>query len=103
LRIQVLDNGRGIPPEHQARVFEELHQVGNPERNRSRGVGLGLAIVKRLCSLMGCRIELRSTPGRGCRFTLHFEQPEPAAEPVRHPPMLAPSVPGWPRFRAWRF
>jgi signal transduction histidine kinase/CheY-like chemotaxis protein len=101
-RIQVLDNGQGIPEAHQAKVFEELYQVGNPERNRARGVGLGLAIVKRLCALTGCRIALASGDGRGCRFTLHCEQPEtvppadlPASEPKAEPvvPPL-PVVPG---------
>ena len=84
-RIEVLDNGRGIPAEHQAKVFEELYQVGNPERNRTQGVGLGLAIVKRLCGLLGCRVTLASEAGRGCRFMLHFDAPAPPAAPVPDP------------------
>jgi two-component system, sensor histidine kinase len=96
LRIEVLDNGRGIPAEHQARVFDELYQVGNPERNRARGVGLGLAIVRRLCALMGCRITLESTAGRGCRFTLHLEQPAADRAPAAEPPVSASAVPDLP-------
>ncbi|KAK0338606.1 hypothetical protein LTR94_037932, partial [Friedmanniomyces endolithicus] len=44
LRIEVWDNGPGIPPPEQERVFWEFHQLGNPERDRSKGLGLGLAI-----------------------------------------------------------
>ncbi|WP_295889042.1 ATP-binding protein [uncultured Thiohalocapsa sp.] len=92
LRIEVLDNGQGIPAEHQARVFDELYQVGNPERNRARGVGLGLAIVRRLCALMSCRITLESSAGRGCRFTLHLEQPAADKAPAAEPPVSVPAA-----------
>ena len=93
LRIEVLDDGQGIPAAHQGRVFDELHQVQNPERNRAGGVGLGLAIVKRLCALLDGRVTLRASPGRGCRFTLTFDQPEtepaPAPAPEPAPPVAA--------------
>lgn len=70
LRIEVWDTGWGIAPADQAQVFEEFYQVGNPERDRTRGVGLGLAIVKRLTMLLGHRLELRSQPGRGSCFAV---------------------------------
>lgn len=70
LRIEVWDTGWGIAPADQAQVFEEFYQVGNPERDRTRGVGLGLAIVKRLTMLLGHRLELRSLPGRGSCFAV---------------------------------
>jgi len=44
LHLQVWDTGRGIEPREQERVFQEFYQIGNPERDRTRGVGLGLAI-----------------------------------------------------------
>jgi signal transduction histidine kinase/CheY-like chemotaxis protein len=70
LRIEVWDTGWGIAPADQGQVFEEFYQVGNPERDRTRGVGLGLAIVKRLTTLLDHRLELRSKPGRGSCFAV---------------------------------
>ena len=70
IRIDVIDNGPGIPPESLEDIFLEFHQLGNPERDRRRGLGLGLAIVKRLAGLLGHRIELRSVVGRGSRFSI---------------------------------
>jgi PAS domain S-box-containing protein len=70
LRIQVVDTGIGIGPEHQEEVFEEFHQVHNAARDRAQGLGLGLAIVRRLAGLLGGRVELLSQPGKGSRFTL---------------------------------
>jgi signal transduction histidine kinase/CheY-like chemotaxis protein len=71
LRLQVWDTGPGIPPTEQERVFQEFYQIGNPERDRTRGVGLGLAIVKRLATLLDHRLELRSWLGRGTCFEVH--------------------------------
>ena len=68
--IEVWDSGPGIPLAEVDRVFEEFYQVGNPERDRSRGLGLGLAIVRRLTSLLGHQIIVRSRPGRGSMFRL---------------------------------
>jgi len=68
--LTVADTGSGIPIAEQARVFEEFYQINNPGRDRSKGLGLGLSIVKRIVGLLGYRIELASTPGRGSRFTL---------------------------------
>lgn len=70
LDLQVLDTGIGIPPEQLANVFEEFHQIGNPERDRTKGLGLGLAIVRRLSRLLGHDIDVASAPGRGSRFTV---------------------------------
>jgi signal transduction histidine kinase/ActR/RegA family two-component response regulator len=68
--LDVVDTGVGIPPEKQEQVFDEFFQIGNPGRDRRRGLGLGLAIVKRLARLMGHRLTLQSTPGKGTRFRL---------------------------------
>lgn len=66
------DTGVGIAPEHQAHVFEEFFQVGNPQRDARRGSGLGLAIVSRLCSFLGHRIELQSRLGSGSTFRIEL-------------------------------
>jgi len=82
--IEVWDTGRGIPTAEQARIFQEFYQVGNPERDRGRGVGLGLAIVKRLTALLGHPLKLRSQPERGSVFTLQLPYSDaPLAAPVR--------------------
>ena len=70
LRIEVLDTGIGIAPEHHEAVFEEFHQVGNTARDRSQGLGLGLAIVRRLAGLLGGSIHVKSALNKGARFIL---------------------------------
>jgi signal transduction histidine kinase len=68
--LEVADQGRGIPPEVKARVFErfESHTLGT----RHRGVGLGLSIVRSFVELHGGRIDLASTPGVGTTVTCTF-------------------------------
>ncbi|MBP2302949.1 PAS domain-containing hybrid sensor histidine kinase/response regulator [Azospirillum picis] len=70
LLIEVRDTGIGIPPDHLERIWEEFHQVGNPERDRNRGLGLGLAIVRRLSQLLDHPVQVRSTPGVGTSFVI---------------------------------
>lgn len=66
--IEVQDTGIGIPADHLERIFEEFHQVGNPERDRNLGLGLGLAIVRRLSRLLDHPVEVRSVEGQGSAF-----------------------------------
>ena len=68
--IEVADTGIGIPPQEHERVFDEFYQLGNPERDRRKGLGLGLATVKRMTQLLGCRVSLDSAPGRGSTFAV---------------------------------
>lgn len=70
LRVEIWDTGRGIPAHEQEKVFQEFYQLGNPERDRSKGLGLGLAIVKRLTGLLEIPLTLRSSPGKGTVFAL---------------------------------
>jgi CheY-like chemotaxis protein len=63
--VQVRDTGCGIPQASQAEVFHEFVQLGNPERDRTKGMGLGLSIVERLCRLMAIDLLLHSEPGQG--------------------------------------
>ncbi len=66
--VEVWDSGMGIPAHHHRAVFREFHQLGNPERDRRKGLGLGLAIVEGLARAMNVDIGLASTPGRGSVF-----------------------------------
>ena len=70
IALQVWDTGAGIALDEQGRVFQEYYQIGNPERDRSKGLGLGLAIVRRLAELLDCELKLRSEPGSGSCFEL---------------------------------
>ena len=63
--IRVADTGVGIPPEHQARVFERFYRVDKSHSRQSGGTGLGLSIVKHAVSDLGGRITLESVPGKG--------------------------------------
>ncbi|HYD67129.1 PAS domain S-box protein [Azospirillum sp.] len=81
LRVEVSDTGIGIPPEHLERIWEEFHQVGNPERDRNRGLGLGLAIVQRLSLLLKHPVEVHSTPGRGSVFSIEVPLGRAEARP----------------------
>jgi len=66
--IQVWDTGIGIAPEHIKTIFDEYFQIGNPQRDRARGLGLGLSIVRRLAQTLGCKVSCRSRPGKGSVF-----------------------------------
>ena len=87
LRIEVRDTGIGIPEDHLNRIWEEFHQVGNPERDRTQGLGLGLAIVRRIARLLGYRLEVTSRPGEGSAFSLDVPlgSTRPVVEPVPKP------------------
>lgn len=63
--IRVYDTGMGIPREELDNIFQEFHQLANPERDRNKGIGLGLAIVKRLLALLDEEISVRSVVGQG--------------------------------------
>jgi signal transduction histidine kinase/CheY-like chemotaxis protein len=95
LSIEIWDTGPGIPEEHQARVFEEFFQVGNPERDRAKGLGLGLAITKRMANLIACPIQLISTPGKGVRFTISVPiASNAAAAELQRTATIAPTARG---------
>lgn len=79
VRVEVLDTGIGIAPEHHEAVFEEFHQVGNAARDRSQGLGLGLAIVRRLAGLLGGSVHVHSALNRGARFTFSVPRQSQAA------------------------
>jgi signal transduction histidine kinase len=70
LRIEVWDSGTGIPQDRLHDIFHEFVQVGNPERDRNRGLGLGLAIVERMARLLGTRVVVRSRLHRGSVFAI---------------------------------
>jgi signal transduction histidine kinase len=69
VRIEVEDNGPGLPPELGEQVFEPYVRGSN---SRQPGIGLGLATVKRIADAHGGRVGVRSAPGAGCTFTVEL-------------------------------
>ncbi len=70
---RVKDNGPGMDPETQTRIFKPFFT------SKANGTGLGLAITRKLIDAHGGEIELSSAPGQGSEFTLHF--PKQAQSP----------------------
>jgi two-component system sensor histidine kinase SenX3 len=70
VRVEVQDDGAGIPLKAQARVFERFYRVDEGRARSQGGTGLGLAIVKHVAELHGGVVELRSELGEGSTFTV---------------------------------
>lgn len=76
--LEVADTGPGIPRQEHERVFDEFYQLGNPERDRRKGLGLGLATVKRIAQLLGYKVTLDSESGKGSVFAIDVPLGDPA-------------------------
>ena len=68
--VEVRDTGIGIAPDQHQAVFQEFHQLANPERDSRKGLGLGLAIADGLARVLGTSLRLKSALGRGSTFSL---------------------------------
>ena len=72
VRIDVIDEGEGIAPEHLPRLTERFYRV-DAGRSRARGgTGLGLAIVKHIVNRHRGRLSIASRPGEGSTFTVRL-------------------------------
>ncbi|MBI2217013.1 MAG: HAMP domain-containing histidine kinase [Candidatus Rokubacteria bacterium] len=70
LAIGVEDEGIGVAPAEQSRIFEKFYRVGRSDTQGRRGSGVGLALVRHVAEAHGGRVTVKSEPGRGSRFTL---------------------------------
>ncbi|MGO9361660.1 MAG: FIST N-terminal domain-containing protein [Xanthobacteraceae bacterium] len=96
VRVFVIDTGVGLSEEALREVFRPYFQLNNPASVVQRGSGFGLAVVERICTLLGTRIKVRSTVGRGTSFSLAL--PQGRAEDLLGPEAVSPLVaPLWGR------
>lgn len=70
--LQVADDGIGIAPEHQEKIWQRFYQVDGSRSEASGGAGLGLVMVSQIAALHGGHMTLQSEPDKGSRFTLHL-------------------------------
>ncbi len=83
--IEISDNGVGIAPDHQARIFEMFEQSDTGLGIVGDGLGIGLALVKQLVELHGGEIELqKSLPGEGSTFEVRLPLPGSGEAPRPH-------------------
>jgi two-component system phosphate regulon sensor histidine kinase PhoR len=75
VRVTVRDNGAGIAPEHQARVFERFYRVEKSRTRAAGGTGLGLAISKHIVEAHKSSIRIKSAVGEGT--AMEFKLPRP--------------------------
>ncbi len=70
--LTVEDNGIGIPPEQQERIFERFYRVDKSHSREVGGTGLGLSIVKHAAALHNAKISVSSVPNKGTTITILF-------------------------------
>ncbi|CAO3379357.1 ATP-binding protein [Azospirillum argentinense] len=93
--LDVLDDGRGVPPDRIERIFEPFFTT----RRAEGGSGLGLHIVHNIVTgILGGRIAVASPPEGGCRFTIHLPL---TASPTAPPAVTAGRVAAVQREPAW--
>jgi signal transduction histidine kinase len=69
-KIEVKDNGPGVPPEEQKKIFWQFYRVGSEETRTTTGTGLGLFIVKRISDINGWETGVSVNPAGGSIFSL---------------------------------
>lgn len=66
--MRVQDQGKGIPKDQQARIFECFYRIGDANQERVPGLGLGLYLAAQIMKRQGGQIWVESTPGKGATF-----------------------------------
>lgn len=79
IRVEVADNGPGLPANALEAVFDKFHQVGDTLTNKPKGTGLGLAISRTIVEHLGGRIWVDSIEGQGATFTFDLPNQPPQA------------------------
>ncbi len=90
--ICVEDTGIGIDGDSLQAIFDEYVQIGNPERDREKGLGLGLAIVAKISQLLDYPVHVNSARGKGSNFSI--EVPLGRKQDISRPEMDVARTPG---------
>lgn len=85
LHLYVADEGPGIAPEHQDRLFEKFYRIPTGDVHDVKGFGLGLFYVAQICRAHGWQIRVESKPGHGTTFHLKMDLVPPRAEVPAQP------------------
>jgi two-component system phosphate regulon sensor histidine kinase PhoR len=72
--LRVADNGPGIPPQYQTRLFERFFRIDKARSREMGGTGLGLAIVKHIMQKHGGSVRVESELGKGTEFICEFPE-----------------------------
>ncbi len=70
--VEVCDDGIGMSPEVQARIFDKFYRGPEARKTNSQGLGLGLTLVQQFVASHNGRLELESEPGKGSLFRVMF-------------------------------
>ena len=101
--LRVTDTGPGIPPEHQARIFDRFYRLDQPRTRDAGGSGLGLAICRWIAEAHGGQIDVASQPGAGSTFTVLLPALDPGdsaqGQPRPVPPFPLSETGGRPKGR----
>jgi PAS domain S-box-containing protein len=73
VRLEIADQGPGIPPEDRARIFEKFWRRREHQRRGAPGLGLGLYVSRRLCRAHGTDLTVHSAPGQGTTFAFTLQ------------------------------
>jgi signal transduction histidine kinase len=77
--VEVSDRGIGVQASELSHIFEQYYRSPDPLARGQKGTGIGLTIVKYIMEAHGGKVTVRSTPGVGTTFVLHF--------PIKGPPL----------------
>ena len=85
VRLEIIDDGPGVPPEHQERLFERFYRVDKGRSRDDGGTGLGLSIVKHLVEGLGGTVGYEARDPRGSIFWVELPASSSQTDPPRDP------------------
>lgn len=80
IEVEVKDNGQGISPDHQSRIFDRFYRIEKSRSKEKGGSGLGLAIVKRILEAHQSDIKVSSETDKGSSFRFKLKKSKPGSD-----------------------